>query len=122
MNKLRAILILLMLVAFPVLVSAAKIVPGQMPVLPPLQQPVENAKPNVSGSIQSQNAVFQEPAAGGEQTAGNTKNSQPDSFVDKTSILNLPSGSGASVTWIIFALVALALGGGLGYWLHVRRK
>jgi hypothetical protein len=122
--KLTAFLIICMFVLYAGTVFSAnspKPVKGEIPVLPPLQTPAENAEPNFSGSIQFQGGVFdQEPV---EQPQADNSTPAQD-FVDNilSPVAPAAKDSGNYTIWIILILLALALGGGVGYYLHVHNK
>lgn len=98
--------------------SAVRTIPGNVPVLVPLQPAPENTKPNVSSNIE--NGIPQAP----EQTENATV--PQDQSVESTSpqvplVIPQTSEKGYSA-WLIFAAFAVLLGGAIGYWLHIKAK
>lgn len=99
---------------------AARTVPGQVPILQPLQPPPENAKPNVSGNIQSGNP--QAPSGADQQSPLNDNQDSQPGEQEIASPFPISASSHATTSWVFAALIAVLLGAGLGYWLHIRKK
>lgn len=101
--------------------SAAKLVPGEVPVVEPLQPPPQNTKPNVSGNIQSTNQI--EPSLlNRDQETTEEEALGSEDFPSKVTDPFLPENFKSSRPWLIAALVA-AIGGGLiGFWVHEKKK
>jgi hypothetical protein len=103
------------------LTLAAKLVPGEVPVVEPLQPPPQNTKPNVSGNIQSTNQI--EPSLlNDKQESTEEEALGSEDFPTIVADPFLPENFKGSRPWLLAAAVAAIGGGLLGFWIHERKK
>lgn len=99
---------------------AARTVPGEVPILEPLQPAPENTKPNVSANIYNGN-----PLAPGEEASNPSPvqdNSPALEQVQESLPLPVAETKNSFFAWFLTALVVILVGSGIGYWIHIRNK
>lgn len=122
MTKKRIIFVLSFIVlisSLPYGALAARTVPGNVPILDPLQPPPENTKPNVSNNIHSGN-----PTPPGQEESIEERTTSPQALeeIKDTLPLPLPESNNSSWAWLITALIIILIGFGIGYLVHIRNK